>query len=145
MPYSGIPDVKTAWAVIQRSGCGNVGLLLDSWHWIRAGQDYSDACREEDPAERIVAVQLNDVQAHPYPAAVLRDESMHDRLLPGTGSGNTADFVRMLKEKGVQPRVITADVISDELLNRGLNAAAFSTYQSLKAVLCRGELSTSVG
>ena len=39
------------------------------------------------PAEKIVAIQLNDVQARAYAAAILRDESMHDRALPGKGYG----------------------------------------------------------
>ena len=40
MPYSGLPDVKKAWAVVKASGCDNAKLILDSWHWVRAGQSY---------------------------------------------------------------------------------------------------------
>lgn len=35
MPYSGIPDIKKAWAVVKGSGCENAKLILDSWHWAR--------------------------------------------------------------------------------------------------------------
>lgn len=135
MPYSGIPDVAAAWALIQAAGCDNAGLLLDSWHWIRAGQDYSPALLADIPPERIIAVQLNDVQRHPYASAVLRDESMHDRLLPGEGYGDTAGFAAMLAQKGASPRVVTAEVISDALLAGGIDAAAQNAYRALQKVL----------
>lgn len=86
MPYSGLPDVKKAWAVVKESGCDNAKLILDSWHWIRANQSYDPSVLADVPADKVVAVQINDVQAHPYAAPVLRDESMHDRMMPGTAT-----------------------------------------------------------
>ena len=124
MPYSGLPDIKKAWAVVKASGCDNAKLILDSWHWVRAGQPYDQALLADIPAEKIVAVQINDVQAHPYAKSILRDESMHDRMLPGTGYGDTAGFVKMLRDKGIQPAVMGVEVISDEILAAGVAAAA---------------------
>ena len=103
MPYSGLPDVEKAWAVVKESGCENAKLILDSWHWLRANQPVDLSVLEGIPAEKIVSVQINDVYERPYAASILRDESMHDRLAPGTGCGNTAAFCRMLKEKGIEP------------------------------------------
>ncbi len=135
MPYSGLPDVKKAWAVVKLSGCENAKLILDSWHWIRAGQSF-DACILADvPAEKIVSVQINDVQAHPYAKSILRDESMHDRMLPGAGFGDTVGFVKMLREKGVKPAVMGVEVISDEILSRGVDAAAKANYDATAKVL----------
>ena len=37
---------------------------------------------------------------------------MHDRLAPGTGIGCTADFVKMVREKGIEPKAIGVEVIS---------------------------------
>ncbi len=51
------------------------------------------------PADKIVSVQINDVQARPYAKEVLRDESMHDRVAPGCGYGDTAGFCKMLQQK----------------------------------------------
>lgn len=135
MPYSGLPDVKKAWAVVQASGCDNAKLILDSWHWIRAGQSYDPSMLEGIPAEKIVSVQINDVQAHPYAKAILRDESMHDRMLPGTGHGDTVGFVRMIREKGIEPAVMGVEVISDEILSHGIAAAAKENFNATKAVL----------
>ena len=135
MPYSGLPDVKKAWAVVKGSGCENAKLIIDSWHWIRAGQSYDPSVLADVPAEKIVSVQINDVQAHPYAKSILRDESMHDRMMPGTGFGDTAGFVRMLREKGVKPAVMGVEVISDEILSAGVDAAAKANYEATAKVL----------
>ena len=135
MPYSGLPDVKKAWAVVQAAGCDNAKLLLDSWHWIRAGQSYDLSVLADVPADKIVSVQINDVQAHPYAKSILRDESMHDRMLPGTGYGDTAGFVHMIREKGIVPAVMGVEVISDEILSHGVATAAKEVYAATKAVL----------
>ena len=137
MPYSGLPDIKKAWAVVKASGCDNAKLILDSWHWVRAGQPYDQALLADIPAEKIVAVQINDVQAHPYAKSILRDESMHDRMLPGTGYGDTAGFVKMLRDKGIQPAVMGVEVISDEILAAGVAAAAKANFDATRAVLAQ--------
>lgn len=135
MPYSGLPDVKKAWAVVRAAGCGNAKLLLDSWHYIRADQPLDLSVLEGIPAEKIVSIQINDVQAHPYAKSILRDESMHDRMLPGTGYGNTAGFVKLIRDKGIRPAVVGVEVISDEILSRGVTQAAKDNYEAARAVL----------
>ena len=135
MPYSGLPDVKKAWEVVRESGCSNAKLILDSWHWIRAGQSYEPSVLEQVPTEKIISIQLNDVQQHPYAKSILRDESMHDRMMPGTGYGDTEGFVKMIREKGISPVVIGVEVISDEILENGVQEAAKSNYQALQNVL----------
>ena len=135
MPYSGLPGVRKAWEVVKASGCDNAKLILDSWHWIRAGQSYDPALMADIPADKIVAIQINDVHARPYAAAILRDESMHDRVLPGRGYGDTAGFVKMIKEKGVSPAVVGVEVISDEVLAEGVPAAAMKNYEATAEVL----------
>ncbi len=135
MPYSGLPDVKKAWAVVKESGCENAKLILDSWHWIRAGQPIDLAVIADVPAEKIVSVQINDVQARAYADSILRDESMHDRALPGEGFGDTIAFVKMLKAKGVSPAVMGVEVINDAILALGVDEAARLNFQSTKKVL----------
>ena len=67
MPYSGIPDVRTAWAIVKGSGAENAKLILDSWHWIRANQPFDQSLLDDIPADKIVSIQLNDVLPHPTP------------------------------------------------------------------------------
>ncbi len=130
MPYSGIPDVRTAWDIVRTSGAPNAAIILDSWHWIRANQPHELSVLEGIPAEKIVSIQINDVHGHPYPAAVLRDESMHDRLAPGTGCGDTLGFLRMIYQKGIQPRTVGVEVISDPILQKGVAQAAQFVYDA---------------
>ncbi|MBO5150098.1 MAG: sugar phosphate isomerase/epimerase [Anaerotignum sp.] len=135
MPYSGLPDVKKAWAVVKESGCENAKLILDSWHWVRADQPIDLTLLEGIPAEKIVSVQINDVHDRAYAKSILRDESMHDRLAPGTGHGDTAAFCRMLREKGVEPKAMGVEVISDAILANGVAAAAKYNFDHTVNVL----------
>ena len=135
MPYSGIPDVRTAWAIVKGSGAENAALILDSWHWIRANQPFDLELLAGIPAEKIVSIQLNDVLAHPYAKVVLRDESMHERVLPGRGCGDTAAFVKMIRDKGVDPKVVGVEVINDEILATGVANAARVNFEATQEVL----------
>ena len=136
MPYSGIPDLKKAYQVVMASGCENAMIILDSWHWVRADQPYDILTKEI--AKKVVSIQINDAYERPYAAPVLRDESMHDRLAPGTGCGNTAAFCRMLKEKGVEPKAMGVEVISDAILAKGVAAAAKFNFDNTVKVLQEG-------
>ena len=128
MPYSGIPDLKKAYQVVMASGCENAMIILDSWHWVRADQPYDILTKEI--AKKVVSIQINDAYERPYAAPVLRDESMHDRLAPGTGAKDTAGFVRMVREAGVSPLAVGVEVISDAILAKGVEKAAAYTYEN---------------
>lgn len=133
MPYSGLPNFEKAYTVVEASGCSNAMLILDTWHWVRADQPYFDLTAEQ--AKKVVSIQINDAYERPYAAAILRDESMHDRLAPGTGAKDTAGFVQMIKNAGISPKVIGVEVISDDILSRGLEEAACYTFDSTVKVL----------
>lgn len=135
MPYSGIPDVKKGWDVVKACGCENAKLILDTWHWVRADQPVDLSVLEGIPADKIVSIQINDVWDRPYAKSILRDESMHDRLAPGTGIGCTLPFVKMIKEKGIEPKAIGVEVISDANIEKGVSYAAKHTYDNARKVL----------
>ncbi len=137
MPYSGLPDVKKAWAVVKESGCDNAKLILDTWHWVRANQPIDLDVLKEVPADKVVSIQINDVWERPYAPSILRDESMHDRLAPGTGIGCTEAFVEMIKNKGIKPAVVGVEVISDAILAKGVREAAVHNFTNTKAVLAK--------
>ena len=134
MPYSGIPDLEKGWKVVEASGCDNAKIILDTWHWVRANQPFEKVI-DMIPADKIVSVQINDVQARPYAKEVLRDESMHDRVAPGCGYGDTAGFCKMLQKKGVKPNAVGVEVICDEYVEKGVDFAAKYTYDNAVKVL----------
>ncbi len=93
MPYSGIPDLKKGWAVVKAADCENAKLILDTWHWVRANQPYDfltprNPCRQDriHPDQRCMGKTIRNT--------ILRDESMHDRLAPGTGIGRHSRSLR---------------------------------------------------
>jgi sugar phosphate isomerase/epimerase len=129
MPYSGVPDLATAWQLVR--DVPNAGLIIDNWHWARAGQRLADL--DEVPAERIVSVQLCDVRAEPMDP--LRAESLGHRLPPGQGYGDTVGLVRALAAHGVVPAVMAVEVISDELVARGVDVAAQVNGNAARTVL----------
>ena len=131
MPYSGVPDLATAWQIVQ--GVPAAALIIDNWHWARAGQTRADL--DEVPAERIVSVQLCDVRQEPMHPP--RAESLGHRLPPGRGYGDTVGLVRALAAHGVTPAVMAVEVISDDLVARGVDVAAQVTAVAAREVLAR--------
>ncbi|MCB2355710.1 sugar phosphate isomerase/epimerase family protein [Clostridium estertheticum] len=133
MPYSGVPDLATAWNIVKACNRSNAMLILDTWHWVRANQTYDMI--KYVPADKIVSVQICDVQKTALPLEILRNESMHDRLFPGEGFGDTVGFIKMIKDYGVNPRVIGVETISDSKVATGIEAAANGAFASAKKVL----------
>ena len=131
MPYSGIPDLATAWRILQEADRPNSALIIDIWHWARAGMTAQDL--KPVPAERIVSVQLCDVQQTPMEP--LRTESLGYRLPPGTGYGDAVGLVRALQQHGVRPDLVAVEVISNELVAAGVDTAARTVVAAARHVL----------
>ncbi|MGU9558798.1 sugar phosphate isomerase/epimerase family protein [Lactiplantibacillus pentosus] len=133
MPYSGLPNLDKTWKIMQKANCDNVYMLLDMWHWVRANQPYDLLTKEQ--AKRVISIQIDDAYTRPYATSILRDESMHDRLAPGAGDLDTAGFVKMIKDAGVDPKVIGIEVISDQYMAKGIDYVADYTYKQTVSVL----------
>lgn len=96
LPWSGIPDAKTALAIVERTGRANATLMIDTWHSFRGPTD--DAQLRAIPAARIGSVQLNDAPA--APAGDLVAETLNARLLPGEGDIPLLRWLRILAAAG---------------------------------------------
>jgi sugar phosphate isomerase/epimerase len=131
MPYSGVPDLATAWRVLQEANRPNGSLIVDVWHWARAGMTTADL--DLLPAERIVSVQLCDVRRTPM--APMRTESLGFRLPPGQGSGDAVGLVRALQARNVRPRLVAVEVISNELVGQGTAYASKVVAAAAREVL----------
>ena len=55
--------------------------------------------------------------------------------LTACGAKDTAGFVKMIKDAGVDPKVVGVEVISDAILGKGLKEAAAYTYENTEKVL----------
>jgi sugar phosphate isomerase/epimerase len=137
MPFSGICEIGTAWEIVRLAGAPNGGLVVDSWHVFRgpAPQRDLDTIRSV-PADKIFALQLDDAPNDAEPD--LRAETMHRRLLPGSGALDLTAFLEALRGKSDASRLVGPEVFSDTLsrlpaeeLGRVLRAATDPFLQLL--------------
>jgi sugar phosphate isomerase/epimerase len=94
-PWSGLKDVATARAVVERSGAPNAGLMIDVWHFYNSRSTLADL--DGLAPQQILAVQLNDghLVDHDYLL-----EARRGRLLPGDGQLDVAGLITGLHERG---------------------------------------------
>ncbi len=131
-PWGGIPDIATAWQVVQAAGAENGGLVLDTWHWARSAQGADFATLSAIPADRIHVVQIDD--AAPQAWADPLQETLHGRLLPGDGVAGIAAILRALRKRDARP-LLAPEVFSDDLLALGVSEMAGRVARATRAVL----------
>lgn len=109
-PFSAVPDLATAWAIVSAADRPNGGLAFDTWHYLRGTRD--DSLLDEIPGERILVVQINDAAAEPVGS--LLNDTLNHRRMPGEGDFDLAGVLPILARKqGIGPPGI--EVLSREL------------------------------
>lgn len=130
LPWTGIPDLATAWPIVRDAGRANAGLVLDAWHWFRSGPD-PDLLRAI-PGEKVIHLQISDAPADPEPNVV--EETIGKRLLPGRGDIDLVDLLRILDETGRQgPTAV--EVFSDWLRGHPIDEGARLAAEAARSVL----------
>jgi sugar phosphate isomerase/epimerase len=104
LPWSAVPDLATAWALVEPLG-PNAGILLDTWHWQRQPGGPNPDLLATIPGERIGYVQVCDAAATPVGDSLT--EAMTNRLLPGDGVVDFAGLFQQLDAIGATPFVAT--------------------------------------
>jgi sugar phosphate isomerase/epimerase len=129
-PFSGIPDLSTAYEVVRRAERSNGGVMIDTWHLLRG----PDAGRIDPavPGSAVLAVQVGDVAELPDENA--RFEMMHARRLPGRGVGPLPLLLSELRARGCTAP-IEVEVYSDELAGLEHDRAADLAGQALRQVV----------
>lgn len=112
--------------LIAAIGTGNVGIVLDSWHWWQAGDTAEDILASK--GDHIIQVHLNDA-----PAGIAKESQLDNRReLPlATGVIDAGAFLSALNQIGYDGPVCA------EPFNQALNAldnepACAATIQALK-------------
>ena len=98
IPVFGVPDLKTAWAIVDGAGATNSGLVLDLWHYMRGGRD--DQLLASIPGDRITAVQLCDATAELPLGMPLVEDGLNNRRVPGEGDFPVDEVVEVLRTSG---------------------------------------------
>jgi sugar phosphate isomerase/epimerase len=133
LPWSGLPTIKSAWELIQEAGGDNLGLVVDTWHWLRQPGGPDPETLRQIPGDRIHCVQLDDTTA----AGVGDDqmvESMTNRLLPGEGEVDWPGILSLLDEIGADP-IWAPEVFNLGLLEQGPTEMARRIGESTRKVL----------
>ena len=127
VPWSDVPDVKTALSMID--GSGNAGLVVDSWHVFRGGIPLSDLRRI--PGGRILSIQINDAAAGV--CGTLAEDTLR-RLPCGEGVFDLAGFLDALDAAGasVPPSV---EIIAPEFAALDLGAACARSAAGARRLL----------
>jgi sugar phosphate isomerase/epimerase len=112
LPWTGIANLATAWALVEPLG-PDAGVLVDTWHWQRQPGGPNLPLLSSIPGDRIGYVQMCDA-AHGTSTDML--EAMQGRLLPGDGVVDFAALIATLKAIGADP------FIAPEIFNPGLVA-----------------------
>jgi sugar phosphate isomerase/epimerase len=130
LPWTGIPDLATAWEVVRRAGRDNGGINLDVWHYER-GPSTSAMVRAVPPA-RIAAVAISDADAEVV-GDLIEDTTRHRRL-PGDGSFDLVGFVRLLDAAGITAPLVV-EILSDEQNARPTEEAARVAAEATRQLL----------
>ena len=133
LPWTGLPDLKSAWKLVQDAGAENLGLVVDAWHWLRQPGGPDEETLRSIPGDRIHCVQLDDttrVGSGDDPMM----ESMTNRLLPGEGEVDWPALLGILDEIGADP-IWAPEVFNVGLLERGAVEMARQIGDSTRKVL----------
>ena len=110
LPWSRVPDLTTAWAIVRQADRPNGGITVDSWHFFRGDNTLDDL--RAIPGSRVLGIQLDDGPADPE--ANLIEATLHDRRLPGDGDFELVGLIDVLRAIGTEAPV-GVEVFSDEL------------------------------
>ena len=112
--------------LISEMGTGNVGLVLDSWHWWQAGDKVDDLLALKN--EQVVSVDLNDA-----PAGVAKEQQRDgQRELPcATGIIDAAAFLKALARIGYDGPV-RAEPFNKALNDLDNEAACAATIKAMR-------------
>jgi sugar phosphate isomerase/epimerase len=130
LPFGGLPSLAAALAALERVDEENLGLVLDTWHFARAGLDY--ALLAQVPGDRIHFVQLNDAAVEP--AADLLQETMTARLRPGEGIVDWPRMIGILDGKALTCPV-GSEQYSDAVKRMDLDSACRYLFASVQDIL----------
>lgn len=112
LPWTAIPDLATAWSLVEPLG-PDAGVLIDAWHWQRQPGGPNVPLLLSIPGDRIGYVQMCDAAPGDSTDMI---EAMDGRLLPGDGVVDFGALIGTLREIDAHPFVAT------EVFNPGLLA-----------------------
>jgi len=130
LPFGGIPDLASGWAIVEAADRPNGGLTIDSWHLFRSGSSLDLLATL--PGERIHTVQINDAPA--VAQADMLEETMTGRLLPGQGSFDLVGLIHTLDGIG-STAPISVEIFSQDNHTRPMTEVVGPWAGAARAIL----------
>jgi sugar phosphate isomerase/epimerase len=131
MPFWGLPDLASAWAIVGPAQRKNAGIMLDTWHFSKGNPDF--ALLKSLSGECFVSVQVADAMQDQR-GATLFEDTVRFRKFPGEGELPIAEILTILYRKG-HLRRIGPEVFSDEADALSPEIAGKRSAESLRHVL----------
>ena len=132
MPFFGCPTVADAWAVVGGAAQENSGILMDTWHFFKAGQSL-DAL-DDIPGRCLRTMQISDAPARQISAKLIDDTIKHRRW-PGQGDLPVTEFIRAVHAKGHLQAIgqevfsLEADAMEPEEAGRIAGRTAWAAFR----------------
>jgi 4-hydroxyphenylpyruvate dioxygenase len=102
IPFWGLPDLRTAWEVVDRARRPNTGIVLDTWHFFRGDPD--TGLLERLPPGTVTGVQIGDA-GPPAPGLSAVQDCLENRVTPGEGEFPLVDLLSRLRRHDQLSRV----------------------------------------
>lgn len=131
LPWTGIPDITTAAAIVHASGCRNAGINLDAWHWFR-GRPSAEVLR--GIADRIFVLQLDDADRDVVGS--LPEDTTLRRRYPGEGSFDLVGLLMLCRDAGVEAPV-SVEIMATDHYALPVREAARRAYETATRVIAR--------
>jgi sugar phosphate isomerase/epimerase len=132
IPVMGLTDLATAWRVIERAGCSNVGLVLDTWHFSRGAGTLEMV--ESLPGAAFQTVQISDGHLAGPPGMDYQQDTMSNRLPPGEGEFDIVGIIHALARIGADVGW-DMEILSSDFDELPAAEAASRAAQATRAVL----------
>ncbi len=133
MPFTNVKTIDTAMAIIEGANQSNGGLLLDIWHLVRGGMDYSEIAKI--PARYFKGIELDD--ADEQIVGTLFEDTRFSRRLCGQGSFDIPRFLREAKAAGFDAPYYGVEIINEKFRKQALDVMAKTSFDTARAEVDR--------
>jgi sugar phosphate isomerase/epimerase len=117
MPFSIVRTLENGLAIVQEANQPNGGLLLDIWHIVRGGIDFSEIAKV--PSQFIKAVERT-----------LLEDTVFRRKLCGEGTFDCPGFIETVQNAGFNGEWYGVEIISTELRKLPLEEMAAKAFNT---------------
>ncbi|WP_027211053.1 sugar phosphate isomerase/epimerase family protein [Burkholderia sp. WSM2232] len=126
MPFSIVKSLEDGLAIVQQANQQNGGLLLDIWHMVRGGIDFSEIAKV--PPQFIKAVELDDASS--TIEGSLLEDTVFRRKLCGEGEFDCPGFIEAVQSAGFNGEWYGVEIISTEYRKLPLQEMATRSFDT---------------